>query len=958
MIKWGIRNKILLLALLPSIAISLLMGSYLSYSRLVDLEEFIHDRGVATTQQLGIISQHAIRTNEKRLQQAIANSALEENGIRSITFFDKQQYPLVHAGPLMKPLDSSIEQNLAVFQSSTIIRYSSDTIRFTSPIRTNNLISDARLSMPANSTDNIIGWVEVEFSRDTVSLKKYQTILISAILIIFSLVITSVITLRISHGVIGTIRRLSDSVRQIKNGNYDVDIEIDHGGELRLLSNEVNGMAKAIQSSFTDMQHNVEQTTSDLRETLETIEIQNIELDLARKEAVEASRIKSEFLANTSHEIRTPLNGIIGFTNLLLKTNLTIDQRDYLETIDQSSEGLLTIINDILDFSKIEAGKLVLDHVPVNLRELIEETLTMLAPSAYDKKLELILLIYADIPVHLIGDPLRIKQVLTNLINNAIKFTEHGNIIVRVNLESQKNDQAHLTISITDSGIGLSAQQQRDIFNAFTQADTSTSREFGGTGLGLVISKRLVEQMGGDIGLESEQGKGSTFKFSIKARLADGNQETFPSSLKNKHILLYESNPVLQLSLKYLLESWQIQVHCLDVDSSHQPTKEHLRRIATRYPIDAFVVGITHQQLEKTPTDISDALIEHFDKPVILLAPSSTILPQIHHQNDPRLSVLAKPAPSAKLQKKLQQLILPEEYVLNEGVITQTDRNENLLSIRPKILAVDDNAANLKLLAVLLADMGADVTKACSGLEALNLAQTQRFDLIFMDIQMPEMDGVTTTKHIRALPSEIANTPIVALTAHALAEERQQLLKAGLNDHLTKPINDAQLRQIIHRWCRDQPTTITSITSPSHTVPTSSDDTVEDTVIVDDQHPVDLQRCFQLSNGKPDLARDMLNMLLDKLPEDHSTIQSSYNSGDLRTLLDCVHKLHGACCYTGAPELKRCSQHLETAIKKESTTDIDKWIEQIDTAIHQLQNWAENHDIDTLFFPEEAEIEN
>ena len=254
------------------------------------------------------------------------------------------------------------------------------------------------------------------------------------------------------------------------------------------LASGINRMAEALLSAREELQQSIDQATEDVQQNLETIEIQNIELDLARKEALEASRIKSEFLANMSHEIRTPLNGILGFTQLLQKSDLTPRQQDYLGTIEKSADSLLGIINEILDFSKIEAGKLVLDTIPFNLRDLIEDTLTILAPAAHTKQLELVSLVYRDTPLSLVGDPLRLKQVLTNLISNAIKFTNEGTIAVRAMVEDDNGERAQLRISVQDTGIGLTDQDLRALFQAFSQADNSMSRQPGGTGLGLVIS--------------------------------------------------------------------------------------------------------------------------------------------------------------------------------------------------------------------------------------------------------------------------------------------------------------------------------------------------------------------------------------------------------------------------------------------------------------------------------------
>ncbi|RYD94518.1 MAG: hypothetical protein EOP50_09385, partial [Sphingobacteriales bacterium] len=293
------------------------------------------------------------------------------------------------------------------------------------------------------------------------------------------------------------------AVMQLKDGHLETRLPALGSHELDELAAGINRMAETLQNAQEELQHSVDQATEDVRQNLETIEIQNIELDLARKEALEASRIKSEFLANMSHEIRTPLNGILGFTHLLQKSELTPRQLDYLGTIEKSADSLLGIINEILDFSKIEAGKLVLDSIPFNLRDLLQDTLTILAPAAHAKQLELVSLVYRDTPLALIGDPLRLKQILTNLVSNAIKFTREGTIVARAEMVEDHEDSVQLRISVQDTGIGLSNQDVRALFQAFSQADNSLSRQPGGTGLGLVISKRLIEQMGGEIGVDS-----------------------------------------------------------------------------------------------------------------------------------------------------------------------------------------------------------------------------------------------------------------------------------------------------------------------------------------------------------------------------------------------------------------------------------------------------------------------
>lgn len=406
-----------------------------------------------------------------------------------------------------------------------------------------------------------IGWLELEFDFSPTLISIYQTILSHLGVFLGCVVAYYFLTSFLSKQIVNPIQGMIKTVVQIREGDLDARIPEVSKGELGELEQGINNMAETILASYTDMQSSVDQATSDLRETLETIEIQNIELDMARREAQQANQVKTEFLANMSHEIRTPLNGIIGFARLLGRSNLTRKQEDYVSTIMSSSQVLLTIINDVLDFCKIEAGKLMLDNRSTNLREAIEDVLTMLEPASSAKGLEVVSLFYADVPEQLVFDPLRLKQVLTNLINNAIKFTDEGSVVIRTMIEQQQQNKATVRISVTDTGIGLTKTQQKALFQAFSQADSSTAREFGGTGLGLVISKRLVEQMGGDIGLESVKDKGSTFWFNIKSEVAPAVQQP-PKllGLDGKTIAVIESREMTRLSLNHQIQGWGAKV--------------------------------------------------------------------------------------------------------------------------------------------------------------------------------------------------------------------------------------------------------------------------------------------------------------------------------------------------------------------------------------------------------------
>ncbi|MDU4095607.1 MAG: histidine kinase dimerization/phospho-acceptor domain-containing protein, partial [Pantoea sp.] len=344
------------------------------------------------------------------------------------------------------------------------------------PVVSDSYYPDELPGRDAKPTGNPLGYVAIELDLQSVRLQQYKEVFVSTLLLLFCLAIAMLFAYRLMRDVTGPIRNMVSTVDRIRRGQLDSRVEGHMLGELDMLKNGINAMAMSLTAYHEEMQQNIDQATSDLRETLEQMEIQNVELDLAKRRAQEAARIKSEFLANMSHELRTPLNGVIGFTRQTLKTPLTATQRDYLHTIERSANNLLSIINDVLDFSKLEAGKLVLESIPFPLRATLDETLVLLAPSAHDKGLELTINVQGEVPDNVIGDPLRLQQILTNLIGNAVKFTERGNIDIRVEKRGLSNSSVELEVQVHDSGIGIAEKQQSQLFEAFRQADDSISR--------------------------------------------------------------------------------------------------------------------------------------------------------------------------------------------------------------------------------------------------------------------------------------------------------------------------------------------------------------------------------------------------------------------------------------------------------------------------------------------------
>ncbi|PIE41000.1 MAG: hybrid sensor histidine kinase/response regulator [Gammaproteobacteria bacterium] len=923
---WGLRERAIFFSILPTLFVCLILGVFLLSHRFYELNTSLENYGkTLVTSYADILAASNDLDTDHPLIKKILQTILEEASVRAVNIYDQNNSLLLSAGPAIKKIEGqyNLLRSNAIETTTPTLYRTDESLRVTLPIN-------------QKTADNIInkGWLEIEFSTTDILILKYQTVIVVVMVLVLGLLVSSYLAFYLFKEIGAGIGSLRTAVEAISNGQHDIKIKDDSYGEFGDLQRALNQLNESIIKNQHELQQHVDQTTEDLRETLETIEIQNIELDLARKEALEASRIKSEFLANMSHEIRTPLNGIIGFTNLLLKGELSLAQKDYLETIQKSSESLLAIINDILDFSKIEAGKLTLDNVPLNLQDIVEDVLAMQAPLAYEKRLEQISLFYSDVPTYMMGDPLRLKQIITNLVNNSIKFTEYGEVVVRVMLDDLKDGYAFIKVAVSDTGVGLTADQQEDLFNAFRQADPTTARRFGGTGLGLTISKHLVEQMNGEINLESQEGKGSTFWFTFRASVRNSDDEQNPLIPgRQANILLYDSNPTVRAATSYTLSKKNIHVHEYDDITA---VKHDLLNNEQSMNYDAAIIGINAQQpMYLEVSKIFKASQTRF--PVIVFgnhSDQSVIADMVDNDMPP---LITKPFNQKKAFKLLQQTISSEYNPKAPPSLTpskspqRTQQQLQTTTQEPplQVIAVDDNAANLKLLCALLEDLGIAVTPCDSGGKCLELMEKLRFDLVLMDIQMPVMDGLETTQRIRAKETRDQHIPVIAVTAHALASEKRKLLNSGMDDYVTKPINEDLLIHIIKRW-----TGKNLASHPPLELPPCSEDK---------QTTVDIALGLKLANGKQDLAEEMLLMLFDSLKTDKHTMSEALKNNEYPQLLEMVHKLHGATRYTGVPRLQSAAKNLEVSLKSEQLEQVPQLADILFQEIEAVLLWGVEH---------------
>ncbi len=869
--KSSIRFQILIATLVPVLLIDLFFTSVLIERSISQAEQLLRNKGELMAQQIASAAEFYLYSGNNDAIRRLLDQSLKNDEVVYLSVYDARGQVVAEA------VGSG-------YQPERIDDY----YYYRHDIRSQNLNLFDMFEPEAapEQTTSTIGRVHLYLSKQSLREQIQQSFFNGALLFVGMLLLAAAVAWLISRRITRPVFTLLQYIREVEAGNLGQTIDEIEDNEIGDVQEGFNSMSQALLANRMQLDQKIKSATLELMNAITDLEYKNRELSQARDQAEYASQVKSQFLANMSHEIRTPINGIQGFVNLLEKTALDNDQNRYIDIIKQSTRDLRAIVDEILDFSKIESGKIEINENPFDLYELVESTRDSLFSNALEKNIDLHLIVYSDTPRQLIGDKLRLKQILINLLGNAIKFTDTGFVSLTVYMEDESSSQIMLRFVVEDSGIGISREDQAQLFQAFTQIESDSNRRYSGTGLGLVISKNLAALMGGDILLDSREGEGSSFTLILPFKpFYSVEQQPRLEAERSAMIYAFSERALHELQTLYNRIGFLTETEQIDSDSDAEELRQQL--LQNLPYLDLIVFDLRHSQIE--PQQLMDERIRGQCRCIIMHYDISLVDSELLN----RFEFIAVINTSNQLERLLLQPL--DETGKESQALPRPARGE---VVGKRILLVDDNAINLALGSELIRLWGHQCVEAENAEQALQAFEQQEFDIILLDIQMPGIDGIELMQMLRERAPEL-KAPIVALTANVLPEQKQKLLDLGFDGYLGKPLDEHKLRRLL-----DQERMPADIGDAGDSEPAEGEE----------ERIIDHAGTLRLSANNENLAQDLYRLMRKEMPEHARQLRRLIADGSIdtarqRDIAAIMHKLQGVTCYAALPRLRALLKH-------------------------------------------------